>query len=191
MAGNLYTKLCSENQWNGVEQNKATFPTFRSPKAASTFLSKVNCHNCGGDHYLRDCKEPKDQIRIDANQKRIKAAQKLAKKDKKDGKGKDYKSGNGHPPGGKFPEKPAKGQPNKCTVEGKQYYFHFKSHRWLLVDQQANVATPSPAKGTTATNQQSTTRSGSDAERNLAFSIFANQFQDAISSLQASLAGSS
>jgi hypothetical protein len=33
MAGNLYTKLCSENLWNGQDQNRATFPTFKSPKA--------------------------------------------------------------------------------------------------------------------------------------------------------------
>jgi hypothetical protein len=188
MAGNLYTKLCSESNWHGQDQNKATFPTFKNPKAASAFISKTKCHNCGGDHFLRDCTEPKNQDRIDANQKRMKAAQKLARKDKKDGKGKDNKSIQGNPPGGKFPERPGKGQPNKCTVEGKQYYFHFKSQRWLLVDRQANVATSSPTVGTTATIHQPTTRIGSDAERNLAFSIFANQFQDAISSLQASLA---
>jgi hypothetical protein len=58
-------------------------------------VSKVKCHNCGGDHYLRDGPDPKDQGRIDANQKKMKAAQKLAKKGKKDGKGKDSKSGIG------------------------------------------------------------------------------------------------
>jgi hypothetical protein len=64
MAGNLYTKLCSENLWNGQDQNRATFPTFKSQKAAATYVSNVKCHNCGGDHFLRDCPDPKDQGRI-------------------------------------------------------------------------------------------------------------------------------
>jgi hypothetical protein len=102
----------------------------------------------------------------------MKAAQKLARKDKKEGKGNDSKSGDGHPPGGKFPQKPAKGQPNKCTVDGKEYYFHFKSLRWLPVDQQANVASLTLVAGTAATVQHPTIRNGTNAERNLAFSIF-------------------
>jgi hypothetical protein len=48
-----------------------------------------------------------------ANGKKIKAAQKLAKKAKKDEKGKDAQSGIGNPPGEKFPQKPPRGQPNK------------------------------------------------------------------------------
>jgi hypothetical protein len=79
MVGNLYVKLCSENLWNGQNQNRATLPTFKSPKAAAAFVSKVKCHNCGGDHYLRDCPDPTDQGRIDANTKQMKAGQKLAK----------------------------------------------------------------------------------------------------------------
>lgn len=182
IAGNMYTKLCSENKWVGQDQNKATFPTFKSPKAASAFISKVKCHNCGGDHYLRDCTQPKDQSRIDANQKKMKAAQKLAKKDKKDDKGKDKKSSIGNAPGGKFPEKPAKGQPNKCTVDGKEYYFHFKSHRWLPADRPRHTATPAPTAAPATT--QSTT-SGSNANQNLALSVVANQFQEAVTALHA------
>jgi hypothetical protein len=188
MAGNLYVRLSSEGNWNGVGQNKATFPTFKSPKAASAFLSNVKCHNCGGPHYLRECTEPKDQARIDANTKKMEAAKKLAKKDKKDGKGNGSKSCNGHPPGGKFPQKPARGQPNKCTVEGKQYYFHFKSQRWLLVDQQSNTAS-APVALTTSPTTQNATRNNSNADKSLAFSIFANQFSDAISVLESSMMG--
>jgi hypothetical protein len=185
LAGNLYYRLCSDNNWNGVNQNKATFPTFKSPKAASAFLSKVKCHNCGGEHYLRDCPEPKDQSRIEANQKRLRAAKKVAKKG-------DSKSStkliNGHPPGGKFPQRPGKGQTNKCTVDGKQYFFHFKSQRWLPVDQQSKTAS-APAAMTTAPATQGTNRHGSNADKSLAFSIFSNQFQDAISALESSLMG--
>jgi hypothetical protein len=54
LAQNLYIRLCAENNWNGTDQGKATFPTFKSPKAASTFISQVKRHNCGGLHYLRE-----------------------------------------------------------------------------------------------------------------------------------------
>jgi hypothetical protein len=189
LAQNLHDCLCADNNWNGVDQIKATFPTFKRPKASSAFLSK--CHNCGGEHYLRDCTEPKDQSRIDANQKRTKAAQKLANKNKKGGKGNTNKTIIGHPPGGKFPERPRKGQSNKCTVEGTQFYFHFKSNRWLPVDQQANVV------GTTVhTPHQGVTNGGSTpaahiAERNLIISSISNQFADAMTALSASMAESS
>jgi hypothetical protein len=181
LAQNLYFKLCADGKWIGVNQNKATFPTFSNPKAASAFLGKVNCHNCGGPHYLRDCTQQLDQSRIEANKKRVQEARKVAaKKNQKNDKGKSSKPTNGHPPGGKFPPKPGKGQSNKCTVEGKQYYFHFKSNCWLPADPQVNSAT-TPASGTTTTSTQS------GPECQLAFSIFANQFQDAMTALQASI----
>jgi hypothetical protein len=184
LAGNLYTKLCSENKWVGQEQDKATFPSFKSAKAASAFIAKTKCHNCGGEHFLRDCTEPKDQARIDANQKKMKAARKLAKKDNKEGKGRDSKSGNGNAPGGKFPEKPAKGQSNKCTVDGKEYYFHFKSHRWLPVDKQKNATSSTPVAAPATTNQQSTTTGNvMNPERNLSLSLLANQLQECAATL--------
>jgi hypothetical protein len=37
LAQNLYYRLCADNNWHGVDQNKAIFPTFKSPKAASAF----------------------------------------------------------------------------------------------------------------------------------------------------------
>jgi hypothetical protein len=70
----------------------------------------------------------------------MKAAQKLAKKDKKKGKGKESMSGIGHSPGGKFPQKPTKGQPNRCAIDGKDYYFHYKSYSWLPVDRKGTLA---------------------------------------------------
>jgi hypothetical protein len=54
-------------------------------------------------------------------------AKKLAKKDKQ--KGKASKTPKGYLPGEKFAERPKKGQPHKCTVDGKEYYFHFKTGR--------------------------------------------------------------
>jgi hypothetical protein len=51
LAHNLYVRLCADNNWNGIDQQKATFPVFKSPQAATAFLGKINCHNCGGPHY--------------------------------------------------------------------------------------------------------------------------------------------
>jgi hypothetical protein len=184
MAGNLYVQLCSEGSWIGVDQNKAIFPALKSPKAASAFLSSVKCHNCGGPHYLRECTEPKDQARIDANAKKMEEAKKLAKKDKQ--KGKASKTTKGYPPGGKFPERPKRGQPHKCTVDGKEYYFHFKNQRWLLVDHQANSAS-APVVMTAATLAPGRTRNNSNTDASLAFSIFANQFTDAVAALESSV----
>jgi outer membrane protein assembly factor BamA len=123
----------------------------------------------------------------------VKAARKVAKKD---GKGKDPKTTNGHPPGGKFPSKPGKGQSNRCTVDGSQYYFHFKSNRWLLVDKQANISANGSATGTTASFKQAYNSGGSNqaahvAERNLLISSITNQFADAMTSLSASMTDNS
>lgn len=172
MAGNFYVQLSSENKWSGVDQNKATFPSVKNVKEASSFLSRVKCHNCGGPHFLRECTEQRDQARIDANAKKMEEARKLVKKDKK---GKN-KSGKGFAPGGKFPDKPKKGQPQRCTVDGKEYYFHYKTGRWLLVDRQVNVASTPAATNTSTSN-------GS----NLASDILRNRMNEAFAAFESSM----
>jgi hypothetical protein len=184
----LYIKLCADGKWLGVNQNKATFPTFTSPKAASTFLSKVNCHNCGGPHYLRDCTEPLDQSRIDANKKRVIAAKKVAKsegtnKSKNDKSKNPPKSSEGHSPGGKFPLKRKKGQLTRCEVEGKSYYCHYKKNKWLPADRQANSS-----ESTYTTTTAGSSKAVHLAEHNLVISNMKNQFADAMSALSASMA---
>jgi hypothetical protein len=67
-------------------------------------------------------------------------------------------------------------------VEGRQYYFHFKSNRWLPADQQSHPSNTTPAALTTS-NQQ--------AERHLIISNLTNQFQDALSAFSASIGESS
>jgi hypothetical protein len=175
LAQNLYVRLCAENNWHGVDQNKATFPVITSPKAAATFLSKAKCHNCGGQHLLRDCTEPQDPARISANQKRFKSIRKLAKKNE------NSKSSTGHPAGGKFPPKPEKGQTNRCTVDGKQYYYHFKSVCWLPVDRQTNIAA-NPADNSVPTTHTKP-KQAAVAEKNLILSNLNNQFKDAMAAL--------
>jgi hypothetical protein len=128
LAQNLYDRLFAENNWNGIDQNKTTFPGFKSPQAATAFFGKVNCHNCGGPHYLRGCIEPFTQDRISENKKLVQAVRKVAGKEGK-ARPKEVKSSSGHAPGGNFPPKPEKGHSNRCTVDGIHYYYHFKSNK--------------------------------------------------------------
>jgi hypothetical protein len=80
-ASTLYTRLCGDGRWIGVNQNQATFPVLTSPKAATAFLGNVKFHNCGGPHFLRNCPETPDQAKIEANKNSMVAFKKLAKKD--------------------------------------------------------------------------------------------------------------
>jgi hypothetical protein len=194
LAQNLYFKLCADGKWIGVNQNKATFPTFTSPKAASAFLGKVNCHNCGGQHFLRDCQQPLDQARIDANRQRVIDARLIAKKaGSTKTKGSRKQSQNGHPPGGKFPPKPGRKQNNRCEVDGKPFYYHYKTNKWLPADRQANHSEATRATSTassTATSQSNrghTSSAAHLAEHNLIIANMTNQFADAMSALSASV----
>jgi hypothetical protein len=72
------------------------------------------------------------------NQKRLNATCKLASRDGKF-RPKEVISYGGHAPGGKFLSKPEKGQSNRCTVDGKPYYNHFKSNRWFPADYRKSV----------------------------------------------------
>jgi hypothetical protein len=93
LAQNLYTRLCADGNWLGVDQHKATFPVLTSPKAATAFLGNVKCHNSGGPHVLRNFPKTPDQAKIDANKKRLVAIKKLAKKETSSkSKGSNFKS---------------------------------------------------------------------------------------------------
>jgi hypothetical protein len=63
--------------------------------------------------------------------KRVQAARKVERKDGK-ARHKKVKSSSGHAPGGKFPPKPEKGHSNRCTVDGKPFYYNFKSNKWAI-----------------------------------------------------------
>jgi hypothetical protein len=134
---NIYIELCADGKWIGTTQNKATFPNITSPKAASAFLGKVNCHR--GPHFLRDCQQPLGQARIEANRQRVVEARKIVK-EAGSTKQKDQKWNHKlviHRVES-FRQKTGRNQPNRCEVDGKHCYYHYKSNKWLPVDRQAN-----------------------------------------------------
>jgi hypothetical protein len=118
--------LEAEKQWPGGNQNKATFPVISSPHDAAVFLSQIRCYNCGGPHYLQDCTAPKDQGRIVANRKQLNKIRKVAKKEGKDNNTTTLTS--------KWPPTPGRGENNYRTIDGKEYFYHFKKGKWLLAD---------------------------------------------------------
>jgi hypothetical protein len=123
---------------NGVNQNQTSFPVILTPHDAVAFLSQVRCHKCGGSLY-KDCTAPKDQGRIAANKKIISKAQKLAKKESKDSK--DSKSTTSR---SKCPPRPGHGENNCHTIDGKEYFYHFKkgSGCWLIQITPVQIPTP-------------------------------------------------
>jgi hypothetical protein len=196
LALNLYTRLCADDNWVGTNQNKSTFSTTLNPKAATSTMGTVKCHNCGGPHYLRDCPVPRDKARIDANRQKMDSTRRQTKNGGNKSKGSGSKQQEGHPPGGKFPQKPSKGQPNRCEVDGKPYYFHYKSNTWRPADRQANLVDTVQAVGTSSSlgmyHQATSTAPATSAclaERNLIISNLTNQFADAMAALSSTAAG--
>jgi hypothetical protein len=113
LAESFYIDLNADNMWNGVDQNKATFPAISTPHDAVAFLSQVRCHNCGGSHYLRDCTAPKDQGRIAANKKILSKARKLAKKEGKQDSKDSTKDSKSPTSTSKWPPRPGRGENNR------------------------------------------------------------------------------
>ena len=123
--------------------------------------SKIVCDNCGGPHVLGECKLPRDEAKIKENRK--KRLNKTKEKDKK-------KTGKWSNP------KPE--EKGRRVIDGKQHYFHHKSGRWKVCDNQsgqakpnasaqANVAQPSetPASTPSATNSTNAVLSSDEVTR--------------------------
>jgi hypothetical protein len=163
LAESFYIDLNADNMWNGVDQNKATFPAISTPHDAVAFLSQIRCHNCGDLHYLRDCTAPKDQGRIAVNKKILSKAWKLAKKEGKDSMDstKDSKSTSLR---SKWPPRPGRGENNRRTIDGKEYFYHFKKGKCLLVNPNhptttSNTQAANMADGTNPTQPAQSTES--------------------------------
>jgi hypothetical protein len=164
LAESFYIDLNADNMWNGVDQNKATFPAISTPQDAVAFLSQVRCHNCGVSHYLRDCTAPKDQGRIAANKKILSKARKLAKKEGKQDSKDSTKDSKSTTSTSKWPPRPGRGENNRRTIDGKEYFYHFKKGKWLLVDPNhpnttSNTQATNVADGTNSTRRTQSTES--------------------------------
>ena len=127
-----YLVLVQSGLWTGVN-NKATETTFIA-KAGQT----LQCFNCGGDHLLSECNKPKNDERIQTNRK-------LYEKNKRKSKGKAAKNKWGPPTAEE------KKNNSRRMIDGKEYFFWYRTRRWIPVGNkasgnEANVAEADNAK---------------------------------------------
>ncbi|KAG7345189.1 hypothetical protein IV203_032720 [Nitzschia inconspicua] len=196
-----YHNLCTDGKWTGVSQNNATFPAFSTKRDAVAFLSELHCHNCGGPHLLRHCTKPHDKSRIRKNRKRFEELRTLAEDDSSSDDSSTDSSEDSSTDASKqhsnrrskWPPRPKRGEPNHATIDGKQYYYHFKSRRWRRISknrdhtdedkpdtkEHPSSSTPAPAPVPDSSKLSSTQR----RQANLVLSQFQQEFNDAFSVL--------
>jgi hypothetical protein len=95
IAHNTYYDMSLANQWTGVT-TKAKSTAFQASANASN-AGPLTCWNCGGAHTLRDCKQKRDQKKIEAAKKKHREA---AKENGQGGRG-DQGRGRGDGRGGR------------------------------------------------------------------------------------------
>jgi hypothetical protein len=125
----------STRKWTGVhaKANKTIF--LSALQAATNHGQKFTiCFNCGGSHSFQNCPKPANQVRIKANKKIFRDQRKKAKTPSpalSKGGGTYTKPA----VAGKFspPTEEEKKNKNQCLIDGKLYYFHYKTKRWNLV----------------------------------------------------------
>jgi hypothetical protein len=157
------------NQWTGVT-TKAKSTAFQASANASN-AGPVTSWNCGGAHTLRDCKQKRDQKKIEAAKKKHREAAKengqggCGDQGRSRGEGQGGCGGRGGRRGrgaGKGPD-PKWGEPtknekksnNERLINGKVYPFNTDTKNWNPKDgAQGNVAAASttvPSSITTTT----------------------------------------
>ena len=63
LAITTYRRLQASGEWN-----------FSKSRAYPALNTELKCWNCGGSHHLKDCTQPHNQARIDANRGRYRAS---------------------------------------------------------------------------------------------------------------------
>ena len=122
LAETKYIDMNEAGTWTGVN-TKGGDSVFKAELNKNG--SKIVCDNCGGPHVLGECKLPRDEAKIKENRK--KRLNKTKEKDKK-------KTGKWSNP------KPE--EKGRRVIDGKQHYFHHKSGRWKVCDNQSGQAKP-------------------------------------------------
>jgi hypothetical protein len=162
-AETLYQQCVSANEWSCVTK-KADETAFVAAIASAYVNAKgagdKPCWNCGElGHTHQDCVKPKNADRIKATRNKIRSAQRQAKKGEKSkekkGNDKNKKSEKWKPPG--------TGESNKRTIDGKPYYFHFKSKTWKLCDKNLPTKAASPSSDAPSTTAASNTAAAAPA----------------------------
>jgi hypothetical protein len=141
-----YHLMKSTGKWTGVASKANETMFVAALQAASSKVSPGTkftiCFNCGGTHAFRNCPKPADKSRICANQKLFKAQRKQ--------QGKTPDTDKKPPTTGKFapPTDAEKKNNSRRLIDGKMYYYHYRSKRWNLVKDQQQ---PAPAAGPSTT----------------------------------------
>jgi hypothetical protein len=147
-AENQYHLMKSTGKWTGVDaKTNETFFIAALQAATSTGTKFTICFNCGGSHSFKNCPKPADKTRIRANQKLFKERKKGAGPSPT--KSNDSKKGGGKT--GKFapPTETEKKNQSRRLIDGKLYYYHYKSKRWNLVDKDPVTTSTQPGPPTT------------------------------------------
>jgi hypothetical protein len=188
-AENQYHLMSSTGKWTGVNAKLNETVFVAALQAAKNSGTKFTiCFNCGGSHHVSKCPKPTDTTRIQANKKIFKA-----NKAKRSGSG---GSTNGSPPtthtsnntsgsqrGGGGNNKPFKWAPptedekknqNRRTIDGKLYYFHNNTKRWVPVN--TNGTTSGPA--TTVANPAAANTIQASLQAGSITPVISNQTRD-------------
>lgn len=120
LAEQTYLELVSTDAWTGITTKGTTHTGLTVGGAPSPAPHTPVCWNCGEPgHNVMTCPKPKNQKRIDAERTKF-------RKDRK-------KSGSPRKVSHSKPTKwapPTKDEKGKRVIDGKPYYYHYKSKRW-------------------------------------------------------------
>lgn len=181
-----YRALYATGEWNGVK-TKANETSFTAGLTAAT--TTKGCFNCGGNHALQNCPQPKDESRISANKKQFWDA----KRNRQNNSGNQTPNGNNKSPRNKKwapPTDAERKNKNIRVIDGKDYYYHYKTKKWIISTRPrvpaqatpgANVATtttiaPVTQEGTTAATATEPQANSAQA-RDLAVANLSRQYE--------------
>lgn len=123
-ARQLYVQYIQSGKWgdsSGSRHGPSAFSAGGKTKGKGTVGKCFGCGRDGCRHSNQSC--PRHGKDANSEGKNAKQAFNEARKAKAE---KAKEKGNS-----KWPPKPAKGQPNKAQIDGKWYWYHFKSKRWI------------------------------------------------------------
>jgi hypothetical protein len=135
LAESEYRDYVNDNLWSGVH-TKGTDSVFHN-STATPAKGDPECWNCLGPHRIDECKQSKDQLRIQANKK--KWMEKSLRHNRNRNAIAPYKF-----------RRPESGENNQRAVDKKPYIFSWDTKRWIPDDSSiptklktANLAAPS------------------------------------------------
>jgi hypothetical protein len=184
-AENQYHLMSSTGKWTGVNA-KANETVFVSAlQAAKNSGTKFTiCFNCGGSHHVSKCPKPTDQTRIKANQKIFKANKKQRSgSTSTNGSSNTSRTSNTSTSQHGGTNKPFKWAPpteeekknqNHSTIDGKLYYFHNNTKRWIPVNTSGSSTGPS----TTVANAAVVNTVNSSVQAGSVTPVTSNQSRD-------------